>query len=141
MEEILTEDKAELVDFNLFISRGKSTVRCFVDKSVGGITTSDCVKINKRIVSYLEESAILGEDYVVEVNSPGLDRPLKSERDFHKVKGRSISLWLNEPVNDKSYLEGELTEIKKGKLFLINKNDTIEVDIDKVKLGKEIIKI
>ena len=141
VRKIVNENKAELIDFGLFISRGKSILRCVVDRAGGGITTGDCAQINKKIFFYLEESVVLGQDYVVEVNSPGLDRPLKNEKDFCKAKGRAIALWLNEPVNEKSYLEAELSDVKEGKLFLIDKKEAIEVDINKIKLGKEIIKI
>ncbi|MCK5393930.1 MAG: hypothetical protein KAI91_06290, partial [Candidatus Omnitrophica bacterium] len=67
----------------------------------------------------------------------GLDWPLKNARDFRKVKGRKISLWFNEPVNDKVFLEGEVLEIEENELILDCKGKTLKIAIDKIKLGKE----
>ena len=141
IKSIIQEEGAQLLDYKVFIVSGKSVVRCIVDYPTGGITMDDCVKINRKIFSYLEDNDFLGDDYAVEINSPGLDRPLKEYKDFLRVKGKTILLWLNEPVCEKEYLEGKIEEVNENKLSLLYKDETIDIDFSKIKLGKEKIEI
>ena len=141
IKSVIETEGVEVLDFKIFPASGRNVVRCTVDYIDGGITMGDCAKINKKVFSYLDETNILGGDYVVEINSPGLDRPLKSSQDFLKVKGKAISLWLNEPVGNKDYLEGELKEVDENKLLLELKGEVLEVFFSNIRLGKEKIEI
>jgi len=107
-----------------------------VDYPEGGITLDRCGKLNRIILAEIEER-FPGLDYLVEVNSPGLDRNLKTEKDFKKVKGRDILLWLNEPIAGKQFLEAKVVGIKSGKLILDYKGESISVGFDKIKTGKQ----
>jgi ribosome maturation factor RimP len=149
IEEIVSRFGAEIVEFKLFSSAGRFICRCLVDYPEGGITINDCARINQEIFSFLENSKCLGEDFVVEVNSPGLDRDLKTKEDFLRVKKRSICLWFDEPfVFEKegkkkqvNYLEAELEDVKEDKLVINFLNKLWEIDLNKIKLGREKIKI
>jgi len=141
IKNIVEQEGAELIDFKVFVASGKHILRCIIDYPTGGITMGDCAKINRKVFSYLEESSALGEDYTVEINSPGLDRQLKKYQDFLKVKGKVISLWLNEPVCQKQYLEGRVEGVDESKLSLSYKGQILEIDFSKIKLGKEKIEI
>ena len=141
IKNIVAVEGAELIEFSMFFPQGKKTLRCLVDCIGGGITVDLCAKINKKICSFLEETNILGEDFSVETNSPGLDRKLKNSSDFQRIKKREVSLWLNESVIDKTYLEGKVLEVKEGSLVIDCKGKELEISFDKIKVGKEIIKI
>jgi len=144
VKDIIEEEGFELIDFKNFFSSGKYVVRCLVDHVLGGITIDDCARINKKVFSYLEESNILGGNHTVEINSPGLDRPLRTKKDFLKVKGKTISLWLIKPVcdkeYDKEYLEGEVLSIEENKIILMHNGESLDIDFSEIKLGKEKIK-
>ena len=135
--DIVKEAGAELLELKINSSSGKNSLRCLVDLPQGGITLDSCAAINKRIVAYLEESGNLGSDYAVEANSPGLDRKLHTFKDFFKVKGRNISLWLSEPVEGKEYLEGQVLALGDDKLSLGHKDKILEISFNKIKVGKE----
>ncbi len=81
---------AEIVD--LFVRRGhqRSTLIVLADKA-GGITLEDCARVNRHLNGFLERTPGL-ETYEVEVSSPGLDRPLKTEKDFLRAKGQRIKV-------------------------------------------------
>ena len=141
VKDIIESLDAELIDFRIFYSSGKCTLRCIVDAPEGGITLNSCTSINKKIGAYLEESSCLGDNCTVEINSPGLDRKLKVSKDFFRVKGRMISLWLNEPVEGKEYLEGKVLAVSDAKISLGYKDKILEIDFNKIKTGKEKIEI
>jgi len=140
VEEIVKSCGCELIDFKIFSSRRRNTLRCIADYPKGGITVGDCTKINKSIFTYLDESGALGEDFAVEVNSPGLDRPLKTAKDFLRVKSKAVLLWLNEPLEDKTYFEGEVADVDDECLSLLVKDKILKISFSKIKSGKEKIK-
>ncbi|MEO7177027.1 MAG: hypothetical protein ABIV51_13955 [Saprospiraceae bacterium] len=79
------------------------SLEIFVD-SDSGMTFGKCQKISRHIEAYLDESGLLGEQYVLEVSSPGIDRPLEQIRQYVKNIGRLVSVKLK----DGKILEGEL---------------------------------
>lgn len=141
VQDIVKAAGVELLEFKIHASRGKNTLRCTVDLPQGGITLDSCAAVNKRIVVYLEENGSLGSDYAVEVNSPGLDRKLHTFKDFFKVKGRNIFLWLSEPIGGKEYLEGQVLALDDDKLSLGCKDKIVKINFSKIKVGKEKIEI
>ena len=137
VEDIIKEAGAELLELKIHSFRGKNILRCVVDLPQGGITLNSCATINRKAVAYLEETGFLGSDYSVEVNSPGLDRKLCTFKDFFRAKGRDIFLWLNEPVEGKEYLEGQVLALDDDELSLGYKDRILKISFNKIKVGKE----
>ena len=131
----------ELLESKIFHAGSRETLRCIVDSPNGGITVDQCVKVNRQIANFLEEEGILPDNFVIEVNSPGIDRSLKLEKDFLKIKGKQVGLWLKELFCDKDYIEGKICDVKDKKVFLEYKGDIVSVEIQNIKLGKEKIEI
>lgn len=139
--KIVNEAGAELIDCKMFRSGSQQIVRCLVDYPEGGITVGVCAEINKRLVSFLNTHGGIYADAVVEINSPGLDRPLRTAADFRRVKGRTVLLWLSKPLNDMTYVEGFLSDINEKGLHILFKQKTVVVPFDAIKVGKEKIEI
>ena len=98
----------ELVDL-IFKNQGRSTtIEVLADKPHGGITIEECSNINRQIIRELELQHVLLDDYAVEVSSPGLDRPLKTEKDFRRLIGWDVHFYLAERVNDRLEHEGKI---------------------------------
>lgn len=140
VSDIVVAYGCEIVEFKLFLVNGIKTLRCLIDYPQGGVNLDTCSKVNKEISAYIEEEGLLGDNYAVEVNSPGMDRPLKTKNDFYKARGKIVSLWFWEPVFGKPSIEGEVLDVKDDKLVLIYKNQEEEIGLSKIKLGKEKIK-
>ncbi|MBD3264812.1 MAG: hypothetical protein GF375_06895 [Candidatus Omnitrophica bacterium] len=140
-EEILQDLGFELVDFKMFFSSGVYIVRCLADYPEGGIKMDDCARANKLIFKFLDNSDIAGDDFKVEVNSPGLNRPLRELKDFARTKGRDVSLWLKEPLEGVKYLEGVIEDTGDGFiLFRSRGNKSFKIELDKVSIAKEKIR-
>src|SRR3989338_4821877 len=82
---------AELIDISLRRSGCRGVLTVLVDKT-GGVTLDECAQINKSLGFFLDETGFSDRPYSLEVNSPGLDRPLKTEKDFQRVLGQRIRL-------------------------------------------------
>ena len=137
VERITTGEGVQLMALKVIPYRSKKTLRCIVDLEQGGITVDACARINSKICSFLDESKTLGDDFTVEVNSPGLDWPLKTYQDFLRVKGKLIGLWLAEKIDDKDYYEGVVDDVNDKGISICNKN----IDFNKIKIGKEKVRI
>jgi ribosome maturation factor RimP len=81
----------------------------------------------------------LQQRYILEVSSPGLDRPLKSRNDFLRCINRKVRVFLNEPINGKSELEGVITEVKDDSVYIVINTESIEVPLSKVAKAKQVI--
>ena len=106
MEAIRSETEqggVELVDVEYRRAGNRSVLTFIVDKA-GGVTLDDCADVNRRIGHYFDRetetagiSGFLQGSYFLEVNSPGLDRPLRTPKDFERVKGGAVRVaWKTE---------------------------------------------
>ncbi len=63
------------------------------DSSPGqGVTVQDCARVSRALEPWLDEYPGLPERYVLEVSSPGVERPLVRERDFRRFAGQEVRL-------------------------------------------------
>ncbi len=139
VKNAVKEAGLELIELRVF-SAGSNRIRAVVDYPEGGVSLGECAAVNKKIALGLDQQGIVADDYVIEINSPGLDRALKNRQDFLRVKGRVVCLWFKDPVEDKNYLEAELRDLNSEKLFLLYKDKSLEVELSNIKIGKEKIK-
>ena len=118
----LDEFKVEVVELTLKRSSKGLVLRILADKE-GGITIDECALINKRLGDIIEDRSLITEGYLLEVSSPGLDRPLKIKRDFEKVLGQEVDVWLTEPLDNKTHFNGKIKKIGEGDLVVETKRD------------------
>jgi len=114
-------------------------VRILVDRPEGGITLDECAGLNIQISSLLDERGILQTRYILEVASPGLDRPLKTKNDFSRCINKKARFFLNEAVNGKIELEGQISKVENDSVYIDGKNGVIEVPLTKINMAKQII--
>ncbi|MFW6201680.1 MAG: ribosome maturation factor RimP [Gemmatimonadota bacterium] len=75
----------------------------------GGVSLDDCARVSRRLEAYLDEHPEFGGRYVLEVSSPGVERPLVRPRDFERFGGRRIAVKGYAPLAGRTQrLEGEL---------------------------------
>jgi len=128
---LLEDKKIELVDITYRRESGGMTLRLLVDKE-GGIALGECAELNSRIAEMLETADAIDDNYLLEVNSPGLDRPLKTRRDFERIMGKVVRVHTYERVNDKKDHEGEVKAIDDEKVTI----GDIEIGFEKISNAK-----
>lgn len=104
LESPLSEEGYELLDIRSFRGGGRLTLRVYID-SENGVTISDCSKAARSIDCLLEESDLLPDSSVVEVSSPGVKKPLRTEKHFSEAVGQKIIIKLATKKNIKGILE------------------------------------
>ncbi|MCX7923894.1 MAG: ribosome maturation factor RimP [Clostridia bacterium] len=130
----------ELVDVE-FIKEGANWyLRVYIDKP-GGINIDDCQVVSEELSDKLDEVDPIEQTYFLEVSSPGLDRPLKKDRDFEKYKGEQVEVKVFQPVDGKKVFEGELLGLVNDKISIkLGGSSIMEFDRDKVALVRRVIK-
>ena len=107
-----------------------------IDKE-GGVTIDDCEKLHRAIDAPLDELDPIDVPYILNVSSPGIDRPLKTERDYRRNMGKKISVKLYTPLENKKTHDGVLVaydentftiETLKSKQLTFNKKDVAKVE-------------
>lgn len=133
-------DSQDVVLVDLFLRRDKKKIilRFLIDKPEGGISLDECAKLNEIIGEALDKDALIQESFILEVSSPGLDRPLITIEDFSRVQGRDIRVFLREPVNEKIEIAGKLDSLKEDKIVIDTADKKIEIPIDKINKAKQI---
>ena len=104
---VLEEQGLELVDLQWRREARRWVLRFFVDKP-GGAGIVDCQRLSHEAADVLDVSGLIAESYDLEVSSPGLDRELRTNREFAWVIGKDVRCWLREPVAGRLELAGRL---------------------------------
>ena|SRR3989338_666489 len=127
---------AELVEVAFRRSGGQGVLTILADKR-GGITLEDCAVINRRLSDFLD---ILGEKdagfiqtpYILEVSSPGLDRPLKTAKDFSRAIGERLRVLSRDEAGKVSSLLGKVTAADESGLELRVGNARVRVALGSI---------
>jgi ribosome maturation factor RimP len=103
----LEENGIELVDITYKREQAGMTLRLLVE-TAEGITIDECEKLNNFLSESLDKENIIDERYVIEVSSPGLDRPIITDRDFKRAMGKELDITTYEPIDTKRAYSGKL---------------------------------
>jgi ribosome maturation factor RimP len=128
-ETKLTDPSQFIVDVVVSARKGPKKVLVIIDGD-SGVGIDDCAAISRELSKNLDEMALLDENYMLEVSTPGLDHPLKLKRQYHKNVGRKLKVKLQERI-----IEGKLESVTEDTITLIEetgsgkKKETKNVDI------------
>jgi ribosome maturation factor RimP len=117
VEPVLDELGFELVDVAYVHQHGRWVLRLYVDKP-GGVTINDCSRVSMEIGDLIDLKNIIEHKYVLEVSSPGLNRPLKKERDFLWAIGKKIRVKTKWALNGRRNFSGFLKDFRDETLYL-----------------------
>ncbi len=129
----------ELVDVEFLSEHGRWVLRVYADKE-GGITLDDCVSISREIGYLLDVEDMVRQRYVLEVSSPGLNRPLKKKKDYMKAIGKKVKIRISSPINGRRRFTGYLKKFQGKTVYLETDHNLVGLpfeDIEKASLVYE----
>jgi len=130
VQPVLRDHGLTLVELEWRPRRPRGVLRLFVDKP-GGVGVDDCQRVSREVGDVLDASALIGEAYDLEVSSPGLDRQLRTDREYRWATGKRLQCWLAGGQE----VRGRLLGIDGG--FLVLEQDGGEqVKVDKASITK-----
>lgn len=126
-----TEMNIEIVEVEF--KQGKEpSLTVYIDID-GGVDLNTCEAFHRAIDPILDEvDPTFGLPYTLNVSSPGLDRPLKTERDFHKAMGEKVEVKLFAPLKGKKFFEAKLIGYDGNCVELEEKGETLKLEIAKI---------
>lgn len=107
-----------------------------IDKE-DGVSIDDCEKLHRAIDAPLDELDPIEESYILNVSSPGIDRPLKTERDYRRNLNKKIAVKLYKPLDGSKSFQGVLIDFDENTFTItlqnknnitFNKQDTAKVE-------------
>ena len=105
----------------------KPLVRVFIDRE-GGVTLDECATFSRALSALFDVEDPIPSSYMLEVSSPGLDRPLKKVKHFEQSKGKMAKVVLRQKIDDEYVHIGRITEIQ-GDVITLRTKDEKEVHI------------
>jgi ribosome maturation factor RimP len=133
VEPLLYDMGYELIEVEYLSMYGRWVLRLYIDKEKG-ITIDDCADVSRELGDIIDIKEIIDHEYVLEVSSPGLNRPLRREKDFIKAVGSRVKLKMKQAVNGQKNFTGILKSCADSTVFLESSGNIIELpfnDIEK----------
>lgn len=109
-KEISETEGLEMVDLEIHPGSKGLVVTVFIDKD-GGVTVRDCETFSRSLEAILDIEDPIKGSYTLEVSSPGLDRPLKNNRDFLRNLGRDIKITTKEKISERTFFIGKIIDV------------------------------
>lgn len=117
VEPIIKEKGLELVDVEYMKEGAHWYLRLFIDKD-GGVDIDDCSGVSHAVSDLLDTSNIILQSYVLEVSSPGLERPLKKSEDFQRFQGELITVKTKKLFEGYQEFSGYLIGLENDEIIL-----------------------
>ena len=127
VEELVTpianELGCEVVEVEFAKKHNGDNLTVFIDKK-GGVTLEDCEAVHNAIDLPLDEcDPTNGKPYTLNVSSPGIDRPIVTDKDYSRNMGEELEVKLFQAIDKKKVFVGNLVEFDENKIILeINGN-------------------
>jgi ribosome maturation factor RimP len=134
--EVLADQGLECLGVEFNPSHGQSTLRVYLDllnKDAGDgerreVGIEDCESASRELSALLDVEDPIPGHYVLEVSSPGLDRPLFTAAQFARVSGQEVKLLLKAPLEGRRRLRGKLVSVEGEHVVLEAEGKTFEFD-------------
>ncbi|HXG38046.1 MAG TPA: ribosome maturation factor RimP [Bacteroidota bacterium] len=136
VEPVLGRHDAFLVDLQVRNDRGGKMVQLFIDTD-RGITIEQCAEISRDLSRVFDDEQLFDGNYQLEVSSPGIDRPLRLLRQYHKNIGRRFRVkFTGDP--EPNFMTATLVAVVDDLLtFQPEKGEAITLPFDRILESKE----
>ena len=141
-EAVVKDNFLELFELKSRPQGGKLVLTVAIDKKTGPVTVEDCSLVSRELEKRLDELDLIETAYLLEVSSPGLDRPLRNLEDCERFKGRTAQFVFHELMEGQMTLQGQLGEVQDGKVEVrLDKNRNLKVPFAAVKAARLVVEI
>ncbi len=132
VEQKLLELDCKLVKFSVFFGKRRNKIEIVIYKE-NGVSHEDCNRVSREILRDSELDAYLGEDYLLEVSSPGINRKLHTIREYKVFKGHNIEFTI---VNEGKPDIGEIIDVSEESIVILVGGEKKEIAIDNIEYAK-----
>lgn len=138
VESVLAELGLELVELQYRREPVGFVLRIIIHKPEG-VGLTDCEAVSRQVAHLLEVEDLIDHAYHLEVSSPGLDRPLKTEKDFLRCRGQKVKVITLVPIGTQNTLIGLIADAREGKLLLQIETEVLAIPYEQISKAKLVI--
>ena len=131
-EPLAEQNGLDLIEVEFVKEGSEWYLRLYLDKENGTVELDDCEKISRLVSDQLDKKDPIEQAYRLEVSSPGIERPLKRDKDFLRFKGEKVRAKVFMPINGQKEFVGELGEVDAQTIQIICDGESVSVPRDKV---------
>jgi ribosome maturation factor RimP len=126
----------EIVEATFHRAPGGGALRVTIDApGVPGVAIEDCQRFSGALERLLDEHDVIEGSYVLEVSSPGIDRPIESDDDVRRNTGRRVEIDTREPVGGSRALRGVLLGLE-GDSLRLRSDDGADVSVPRTLIAR-----
>jgi ribosome maturation factor RimP len=139
VSEVLSGLGIELVELVLRGSSRRRVLRLDIDRAgPRGVDLGDCQRVSKAVGERLEGTDLLDDGYLLEVSSPGVDRPIRSADDIRRNTGRKVVVTAMDPIEGRRSVRGVLRGSAGGVLTLVTEDEVeVSIAIENVEIARQ----
>ena len=126
----------EWVGMEFHPRHANALLRVYIDSAIG-ITLDDCQRVSHQLSGVLDVEDLIAGQYILEVSSPGLDRPLFEARHFERFTGSEVRLQLRELLNGRRKLIGRLCGMRGDDVVIVdNEGQEWQVPLERIEKAR-----
>lgn len=108
----------EFVGYEFAQENRSAIFRLYIDRE-NGVTAADCKSVSRQVGAMFDVDDPIQGKYLLEVSSPGLDRPLFAITQYEKQVGKRLKIRLHAPIMQKRNFVGVLQRVEEGQVCLL----------------------
>lgn len=123
---VIEEQGLELVNVEFVKEGAHWYLRLYIDKE-GGVDLDDCTNVSHSVSEVLDRNDPISQAYMLEVSSPGLERPLKKDEDFQRFQGKLVRVSTKESFEGYQEFTGYLVGLIEDEIVLEYEKESIKI--------------
>ena len=132
---VAAREGCELLDLRLVRARGW-TLQLVIDRPEG-VTVGDCARVSRAASALLDEDEeLLQQQYVLEVTSPGIDRPLFGPEDYDRFAGQQVKLELVQARDGRRKFSGVLLGRDEGEVQIEVEGEPLRFALESIRQAR-----
>lgn len=140
LEPVVEGCGLELVELQFRREAHGWVLRLIIDCE-GGVSVDHCAEVSREVGLLLEVEDPIEQAYHLEVSSPGLDRPLKRERDFVRCIGKKAKVVLLEPLDGQFSLIGIIVGVEQRGITLDAGQGPLAIPFEGMKKARLVVEL
>lgn len=134
--KIAESEGLELMDLEYKTGQSRNLLRVFIDKN-GGVTLSDCENLSRQLSAVLDVNDLLKNAYILEVSSPGIDRPFRTDHDYQRSVGRNVRITFEDESGKVQQSVGLLTAIDNDTVTIEHQGESARIERERIKRAQQ----
>ena len=140
VEPVLQSMGYELVRVHYGSGSGRPTLQIMAERlDRRPMAVEDCAEISRSLSALLDVEDPLEGAYLLEVSSPGIDRPLIRPEDFQRFAGFEARLELSQPVEGRRRFRGRIGELVDGRVRIIEEAGDFRLPLEQINKAKLVL--